>query len=142
MSDAVLSALLKLRDNAGVIDPAAVVEAARHKSSPLHSKFTWDDSVAAKQHRLWEARRLLRVTVTMLPGIGDGEPIRAFVSLRSENGYRAMRDVLVSVAQREELLEDAKADMLAFTKKYRHLKEVADVVALMSTKLHRELQTA
>lgn len=44
----------------GALTPEQVVQAAAHPSSPLHAGFTWDDTEAARQHRLSEARRLLR----------------------------------------------------------------------------------
>lgn len=43
--------------------PSEVVEAARPKDSPLHSEFEWNDKKAGHEHRLWQARQLIRVTV-------------------------------------------------------------------------------
>jgi hypothetical protein len=54
-------ALLALADlHQGRVTPEMVVEAARDPSSPLHSAFTWDDAQAAHEHRLTQARVLLR----------------------------------------------------------------------------------
>ena len=44
----------------GRITPEMVVDAARDPNSPLHSAFTWDDAQAAHEHRLAQARVLLR----------------------------------------------------------------------------------
>lgn len=44
----------------GKLTPAAVVEDARDKRSPLHHYFTWNDSEAAEQWRLEQARQLIR----------------------------------------------------------------------------------
>lgn len=44
----------------GRLTPAAVVKDARSKKSPLHSFFEWDDSEAAHQYRLNQARGLIR----------------------------------------------------------------------------------
>lgn len=38
----------------------AVVEAARPEDSPIHAQFEWDDSAAAEQFRIAQARRLVR----------------------------------------------------------------------------------
>lgn len=46
--------------NNGTLTPDAVVADARDKSSPLHTHFEWDDSEAAKQWRLEQARSLIR----------------------------------------------------------------------------------
>lgn len=48
------------KHNGGVLTPDAVVEDARDESSPLHDQFEWDDSEAAKQWRLEQARALIR----------------------------------------------------------------------------------
>lgn len=48
------------RRNGGILTPDAVVEDARDESSPLHEQFTWDDTEAAKQWRLEQARTLIR----------------------------------------------------------------------------------
>ena len=44
----------------GRITPEMVVDAARDPNSPLHSAFEWDDAQAAHEHRLAQARVLLR----------------------------------------------------------------------------------
>lgn len=44
----------------GDVRPADVVEAATPEDAPLHKFFTWDNELAARQHRLDQARRLLR----------------------------------------------------------------------------------
>ena len=54
-------ALLALAElHQGRVTPEIVVEAARDPDSPLHSAFTWDDAQAAHEHRLAQARVLLR----------------------------------------------------------------------------------
>ena len=56
----------------GRLDPVVVVDAARDPASPLHAYFEWDDTEAARQHRLGQARQLIRrikieVTVRDVP---------------------------------------------------------------------------
>lgn len=46
--------------NAGRLTPEAVVEDARDEESPLHASFEWDDAKAAADHRLNQARTLIR----------------------------------------------------------------------------------
>lgn len=46
--------------NGGTLTPADVVADAKQKTSPLHDHFTWDDKEAAHQHRLNQARELIR----------------------------------------------------------------------------------
>jgi len=58
-ADVVSAELAKLCSSDG-IRAADVVAAAQSPDSPLHPCFTWDDSEAAKQWRLEEARALIR----------------------------------------------------------------------------------
>lgn len=117
------------KSNGGVLQPATVVDAARPKSSPLHSKFEWDDSAAAEAYRIWQARQLIKVCVEVLPGVSV--PTEVFVSLSSDRcsggGYRVTTTVLSDAETRAELLEDALAELRIFKIKYRRLTELASV---------------
>lgn len=119
----------------GELRPVDVVKAARPVSSPLHSRFEWDDSKAAESHRLWQARQLISITVEF---IGQGEQqvsARVFVSLtpdrRESGGYRVTSDVMGNSTQRKQLLDDALQEMERFQNKYSQLKELAEVFAAM-----------
>lgn len=116
--------------NGGILNPEDVVHSARHASSPLHSKFQWDDTKAAHEHRLWQARMLIRVTVEMIPNGSDKEE-RVWVSLKSDQnkgaGYRSLVSVLSDGELRSELLQDALEDFQLFEKKYSHLVELAEI---------------
>ena len=57
------TAVMALQDDFGNITADRVVEAARDPESPLHGEFEWDDSKAAAQHRLNQARTLIRQVV-------------------------------------------------------------------------------
>lgn len=63
--------LARLSAKHGGLRPSKVVEAARPETSPLHSEFEWDDSKAGREYRLEQARRLIRVAVTVVEH-GDG----------------------------------------------------------------------
>lgn len=127
---AILSALHDL-ESGGNLDPVAVVEAARDEASPLHSCFTWDDSEAADQFRLIEARKLIQVQVELLPGSSDSSPV--WVSLTTDRnaggGYRPLVKVLSHADQRAMLLADALRELEYFRKKYGMLKGLAAVFA-------------
>lgn len=115
--------------NGGVLQPEAVVRAATPESSPLHSRFEWNDDVAAQAHRLWQARQLIRVCVELLPGIST--PSEVFVSLSTDRyesgGYRVVTEVLQSADLKAQMMEDALAELEIFRLKYRRLKELAEV---------------
>ncbi len=65
-----------------------VVDAARPEGSPLHSHFTWDDSIAADAYRVEQARRLIRsYKVHVVSDKASGKErdllVRGFVAGRS-----------------------------------------------------------
>lgn len=120
--------------NSGVLRAADVVAFARNPDTALHGRFEWDDTEAARQYRLWQARELIRVVVQTHPA--DDAPTRVYVSLADDRdkdggGYRALDEVMRSKAMRAALLEQARVDMVRFEAKYNHLCEVASVVAAM-----------
>ena len=122
------------KTNSGILRPQAVVEYAKNPETALHSHFTWDDSVAAHSHRLWQARQLIRVSVTVMETQDGPKDVKAFVSLTPDRsdvggGYRVLSTVLNDAEQREQLLEDALAELNAFKCKYQDLKELSGVMS-------------
>ena len=123
----------------GSLSPHKVVEFAKDKKTALHEYFEWDDTEAAQQWRIHQARMLIRVVVTIIPFEGKEIECREYVSLRSERqegiGYRPMISVLKHEDLRKELLEDAYEEMRYFRDKYRGLKELEEVVLVMEKTL-------
>ncbi len=115
----------------GIVSPQEVLEEARKENSPLHSCFTWDNSVAGERYRLAQARVLLRVTVQYLPANKDRSPTRVFVSLTPDRsrdgGYRVLADVLDDARLRDVMLADALNELGSFERKYKKLSELAGV---------------
>ena len=116
--------------NGGVLQPEIVVEKARPKTSPLHSRFTWNDSTAAHEYRIWQARQLIRVSVELIEGITGS--VDVFVSLSPDRykdggGYRVMTEVLSDLELRQQMLVDALNELRVFQQKYSRLKELAEV---------------
>ena len=114
----------------GLLQPDAVVKEAKPKTSPLHSYFEWNNSAAAYQHRLWQARSLIRVAVEIIAGVDS--PVDVFVSLSNDRGkkrggYRLMVDVLSDGDLREQMLSDALKELVVFRDKYKALRELAEV---------------
>lgn len=94
-ADAVLKELeIVRRKDDGKLLPESVVERARSARSPLHSFFEWDDTAAAAQHRLWQARNLIReVQIAHEEG---GKPQAAYVSVQidKESYYKPPSEVV------------------------------------------------
>lgn len=118
----------------GLLKTHDVLQEAAKEESPLHPHFQWDDSVAAQEYRLWQARQLITIHVECIAGSDD--EYQVFVSLTPDRklkggGYRTMVSVLNDKQLRSQLLEDARADMLRFRQKYSQLKELEEVFDAM-----------
>ena len=121
-------------EHGGVLRAADVVEYARDPETALHQRFEWNDTKAAEQYRLWQARELIRVVVQTRPA--NDAATRVYVSLADDRrndggGYRTLDEVMRSKTMREALLKQAHADMVRFETTYRQLSELASVIAAM-----------
>lgn len=109
--------------------PEELVEIAKPSDHPLHDSFDWNNASAGHKYRVHQARQILRVAVTVLPG--DDEPVRAFVSLKTDRysggGYRSIKKVLGTKKFREQMLQDALDELETFERKYARLTELAGV---------------
>lgn len=128
--------------------PAAIVERAKAPDAPLHGCFQWDDSEAADQYRLMQARFMLRslqVQVRAVVEAAGGPPtdeadkrwVRAFVSTvapdpedpqQSRRGYVSVVRALVEPERRRSFVADALADLRAAERKCALVKELAGYV--------------
>ena len=113
----------------GCLLPEQVVEAAKPVKSPLHVVFTWDDGKAAREWRLQEARRIIRVVVTHVPGVK--QEVRALVSVAQKRparqSYQPIGDVLDDPSTREMFLKQALRQLQNIRQSYRALPELAPV---------------
>lgn len=130
---AVQAELEKIRaQHKGMLRPSDVVSFAKNPKTALHARFQWDDTKAAEQYRLEQARDIIRAIVTILPN--TNQPVRAYVALqedRGEGSYRATLSVLSDKELRQQLLKEARIDMLGFQKKYSILEELSQVFEAM-----------
>lgn len=115
-----------------------VVDTARSTASPLHEFFEWNNTVAAQQYRLEQARHLMRSVVVIYDGpTGDLGPVRAFIAFQSQPGilceehgrYVAMHRILTEPELRDQLVNEAMAEHIRWEKRYQHLKELAMIIA-------------
>lgn len=119
----------------GRIDPDNVVEFARNPETALHSRFDWDDSSAAHQHRLWQARQVIRVYVKTMP-VGDNlnRPTRVYVRSSmiedDRSGYVTTQSTISVEESRNRLIVDMLLRMLAIYNGYPlpELDQVANII--------------
>lgn len=105
----------------------AVVQRAQDPDSALHSQFEWDDGKAAHQHRLMQARSLIRRILVTMPDDSTETAVGKYVSLRSDRrlpggGYRETQSVLSNAELLAELEATAKADLDGVLRRYEMLK--------------------
>jgi hypothetical protein len=118
------------RRHGNVLKAEDVVDFARDPRTALHSRFTWDDTLAAHQYRLEQARALIRIVVTVIPG--HNREFRVFASMQADRveqggGYRYMVSILGNKAKRQRFLAEALAEFDRWKEKYEALEELAEV---------------
>lgn len=120
----------------GRLPPEAVIEFARDENTTLHSEFEWDDTEAAHQFRLEQARRIIRLNINVLPTEGGNVRVPMYVSLvsdrvRNGGGYRTLNDVMSDEDMREQFLTQALDEFQRVRRKYETLRELAPVFAAL-----------
>lgn len=113
--DAVAQELSAIAEkNGSGFDAALVVEAARDPASAMHRYFEWDDSLAAQQWRLYQARSLIR-SIQVKVVVKDGpQPETAFT-----RKYHHVR-----VSQADEEPESRYVPLEAVTSRESYLNQV------------------
>jgi hypothetical protein len=122
----------------GYAPDGSLVEHARSPKSVLHNDFEWDDSVAGDKYRLNTEKKIKRSLVVVTEGLNNGqsEPteIRLFQRAKIECGGKPQRiwlntfDMLKDPEGRQQLVDNAKKELEAFTNKYKALSELSDVL--------------
>lgn len=114
----------------GILRPADVVAFARDPQTALHAEFEWDDSKAAEQYRLEQARQIIRCVVRIVEE--HTPPVRAYVSLQSDrragDSYRDVGDVLSDPGLRRQLLAQALREAESWRLRYERLNELTPIL--------------
>ena len=80
--------------NDGKLRPVDVVDAARPATAPLHPLFTWDNKKAAEEHRLWQARQLIREVEVEIMG-RSVHKYHTVQTIPKENSYYQAAEIIV-----------------------------------------------
>lgn len=86
MEQAVIAALRVLESKRGEISAEAVLKAAKNPRSPLHALFEWDDSKAAHQFRLDQARGVIRDYKVVVTTTNTTRRVQAFIHKPASEG--------------------------------------------------------
>ena len=135
VTGAVCQALI---DQEGVAKPQRLVDVSRPVDAPLHNEFEWNDGVAAEKYRCEQARQIIKNIVAIDTSIEEEREIkavkavitdRAFVPTGENNHeYVTLKMALDNDKWRNNLLEAARKDLIAFRSKYYRLAELAGII--------------
>ena len=103
-----------------------VVSAARDPISPLHGKFEWEDSKAAQQYRLWQARKLIASVTIKLP---DGQPVRKYINVTVGPAARQYEPVVLVVQDEDKftaVLNETLRDLHKIQGKVEGLRQMVE----------------
>ncbi len=115
----------------GELTPADVVKDARNANSPLHSFFEWDDGEAAEAYRLQQARGLIRAVVAVY--VREDAPAvrqKAYVHIAEAGAphYRELTHAMSQTKTRAMVLQTALQELTQWQRRYRDLKEFAELI--------------
>lgn len=128
--------IMRIKDkNGGLVSPDDIVKEASKRSNPLHPLFTWDDTEAARKHRLNEAGALLRsieITYIELPS----QPRRAFeVAYKKPHGseqkqtlYATAQEAAADPENHARLIAEAVRTLMAWRSRFRYLQELSHLM--------------
>lgn len=129
------------------LTPSIVVSVAADPTHPLHERFVWDDSEAARRYRLVQASGLIR-SVSVIVERQDDKPavrVRAFVADRDTSpalvvdedtedehnltgNYRPVEEVVTSDVLRTAWFRSLQRDWQALRRRAGASREFADMV--------------
>lgn len=117
-----------------LISPRDLVDwAEENVNSELHKQFEWDESIAADEYRMGQARQLMRRFKIHYVLNHKDVKTRYFISLKrdrnEDGGYRTVNYIMKRSDMKAEMLDEALAELLVFKKKYAVLKSLEGVFA-------------
>lgn len=132
--EVIAQALEQIYHSTGELTPVAVVRAASVPDHPLHSQFEWDDREAAVQHRLSQARNLIRsVQVRFMTAEEEGV-IRQWHAARrvgSERpGYLPDNEVHDDPVMSAALLRSMEREWLNMRRRWKHQQAFWEMVVV------------
>ena len=129
--------------------PSMLVERARPEDSPLHPAFEWDDSIAAEQHRIYQARQLCNSVRIIRQGVLVPAFVHVTIAATSsapkQEGYVPLDVALADRGWRNQVLAEAAALLNGLRQRMVGLHQVQPVVvavdqALAAVQAAREVE--
>jgi len=115
------------KDNGGMLRPEDVVKRAKSKKSCLYGLFEWNDAEAGHQHRLLQARYIIKsVKVVFEP---SRPPVTKYVNVRqvpiSESYYQDIRIVVRDEDEFDLAMQAALSKLMSAQQAVEELRECA-----------------
>ena len=135
-SEVVLQELKKIENSYGLVTPKAIVEEAESELSPLHDYFQWDDTKAANEFRLWQAREMIaKVRITFQDRELDAYyNVRIMVEGEMQQGYASLTRVISEKSLRVQVINQALRELEYWQIKYSEYKELENLVNVKRVK--------
>lgn len=116
-----------IKQRAGVLTPALVLEEARPAESRLHARFEWDDAIAGEAYRLEQAHRLIQsVQITQRRPDGSKLTVRAFQAIRNGPNdfvYGDSDEVVRDPLQHKLVIREMEREIRILESRYRDFEE-------------------
>jgi hypothetical protein len=135
------------KKNDSQLTPEAVLSAAKNKTSPLHGCFEWNDKIAGNEHRLDQARHLIR-GVKIIRVIDEKETeVNCFVNIKKDSEgalthgyfgkatqsyYITVNDAMGNDATRQYTVDVALIELERWMEKYKSLNELSKMYELIN----------
>lgn len=124
--------LALIEEQNGALRAEDVVADAKSNNSPLHRYFEWDDTEAARAHRLWQARSLIGRYYVRHVEQPEAKPVRAWVNLRPtesdpDQRYENIVTAMSDEEKRRRVMYQAMRELRSWQNRYADLKEFSDV---------------
>lgn len=125
--------LQEIYEEHGRLTAGIVLEEARDPGHPLHTRFEWDDTVAAERYRLDQAGELIRrVKIVYKAATRRAGPksIRAYHSVNDPGGrsFQPVEKVIENPLMLKMVLAEMERDWKQLKERYSHLVEFAQMV--------------
>lgn len=133
MSNDLRGQLQDVYDQHGKLTPELVLDVARDPAHPLHSRFEWDDVVAAEAYRREQAHEMIQSVKIAYREADDSSPglsIRAFHAVRREDGYvyEPVEKVVKDPFTQRLVLADMEREWKSLYQRYREFGEFLEMV--------------
>lgn len=113
------------------VTPEEVLRIAKSEDSCMHNLFEWDDAIAGEKYRITQAQMMIRcIVVNRYDDTNNkvSEPVRVFEVDSSRTSTYVPTKLIVKIEDEyQQLLKRAKAELMAFRKRYSNIVELEEL---------------